>query len=483
MSSKIKVDTIENVAGSGNVSLGSGHNLVVPGNLTVDTSTFKVDASSNKVLVGTTTPASFPTRLFTVGDTSFDDTALEIRSSTGTTGRLYFTDASDTSTGAYKGGVVYDQTNDFMKFETNGGNERVRIDNSGRVGIGIAPDTTSAGKTLQINDTVINDDDGSPGYTHFTRNAYYNNAWKYIENGSAEMLMFHGGTTTISTTSADNSGGADAALTWVNTLTLQRDGDISLNGASESTQNHQTGSILTKNLTGTSNAFEEGPRIEGSASDGNGLRHGGVGVIRTSGTGGGVTSGCGIGIYTSANTYAGYTQSRNNSLTYYFSSYYFAPYFDDSSNLGDGSYRWDNIYATNSTINTSDEREKQQIKSLSDKEMKAAKSLSKLFKNYKWNSAVTEKGDDARTHTGVIAQEISKAMSDEGLDATKYAFFTKDTWWESTDSKTKEVIKHKFKEDIPKDAIEKERYGVRYPELFSFIFSSIESRLTALESK
>ena len=35
MSSKIKVDTIENVAGSGNVSLGSGHNLVVPGTLAI----------------------------------------------------------------------------------------------------------------------------------------------------------------------------------------------------------------------------------------------------------------------------------------------------------------------------------------------------------------------------------------------------------------------------------------------------------------
>ena len=34
MASTIKVDTIENVAGSGNVSLGSGHNLVVPGNIT-----------------------------------------------------------------------------------------------------------------------------------------------------------------------------------------------------------------------------------------------------------------------------------------------------------------------------------------------------------------------------------------------------------------------------------------------------------------
>ena len=33
MSSKIKVDTIENVAGSGNVSLGSGHNLVLQINI------------------------------------------------------------------------------------------------------------------------------------------------------------------------------------------------------------------------------------------------------------------------------------------------------------------------------------------------------------------------------------------------------------------------------------------------------------------
>jgi hypothetical protein len=30
---------------------------------------------------------------------------------------------------------------------------------------------------------------------------------------------------------------------------------------------------------------------------------------------------------------------------------------------------------------------------------------------------------------------------------------------------------------------ERTRLGVRYPELFSFIFSSIEARLTALESK
>ena len=46
MSSKIKVDTIENVAGSGNVSLGSGHNLVVPGTVSV---------TGASTLTGTTT--------------------------------------------------------------------------------------------------------------------------------------------------------------------------------------------------------------------------------------------------------------------------------------------------------------------------------------------------------------------------------------------------------------------------------------------
>lgn len=38
MASTIKVDTIENIAGSGNVSLGSGHSLVVPGNITASAS-------------------------------------------------------------------------------------------------------------------------------------------------------------------------------------------------------------------------------------------------------------------------------------------------------------------------------------------------------------------------------------------------------------------------------------------------------------
>ena len=53
MSSKIKVDTIENVAGSGNVSLGSGHNLVVPGNITGQgTAAITGNVTANTIALG-----------------------------------------------------------------------------------------------------------------------------------------------------------------------------------------------------------------------------------------------------------------------------------------------------------------------------------------------------------------------------------------------------------------------------------------------
>ena len=55
MASTIKVDTIENVAGSGNVSLGSGHSLVVPGNITASSSGVPLivnstNSNNNKVI-------------------------------------------------------------------------------------------------------------------------------------------------------------------------------------------------------------------------------------------------------------------------------------------------------------------------------------------------------------------------------------------------------------------------------------------------
>jgi hypothetical protein len=150
---------------------------------------------------------------------------------------------------------------------------------------------------------------------------------------------------------------------------------------------------------------------------------------------------------------------------------------NDIMDLGGEGGRFDDIFATNGTINTSDQNDKQDIASLTAKELNVAKKLSTLFKTFKWKNRVAEKGDKARTHSGIIAQDIQSAFSEEGLDASNYGLFTIGTWWE----KDKDI--YNTEEEAPSDATKKTRLGVRYPELFSFIFSSIEARLTALESK
>ena len=137
---------------------------------------------------------------------------------------------------------------------------------------------------------------------------------------------------------------------------------------------------------------------------------------------------------------------------------------DNAIDLGWSSGRFDDIYATNGTIQTSDENEKQQIASLTSAEITAAKAISKLFKTFKWNDKVEAKGDAARTHTGVIAQQVETAMTDAGLDASDYAFFISDTWTND-------------------DGNSQTRKGIRYPELLSFIGAATEQRLADLETR
>jgi hypothetical protein len=172
---------------------------------------------------------------------------------------------------------------------------------------------------------------------------------------------------------------------------------------------------------------------------------------------------------------------------------------DNELDLGGSSTRWDDIYATNGTIQTSDRNEKQQIASLTDAEMTAAKTISTLFKTFKWNSAVDEKGDAARTHTGVIAQEVEQAMTDAGLDAGDYAFFISTTWWETEtevpaveadpengveakDAYTR-TDTYETQEEAPEGATERTRKGIRYPELLSFVGAATEQRLASIETR
>ena len=201
---------------------------------------------------------------------------------------------------------------------------------------------------------------------------------------------------------------------------------------------------------------------------------------------------------------------------------------DNSIDLGRPDVRFDDIYATNGTIQTSDANEKQQIAALTDAEITAAKTISTLFKTFKWNSAVEGKGDAARTHAGVIAQDVEAAMTAAGLDAGDYAFFISSTWWETqTDVPAVDAVDAVYEgvvipavldddgneveaerteqrtvteaveavaaytrtdtydtaEEAPAGATERNRKGIRYPELLAFVGAATEQRLANIETR
>ena len=91
-----------------------------------------------------------------------------------------------------------------------------------------------------------------------------------------------------------------------------------------------------------------------------------------------------------------------------------------------------------------------------------------MLKAFKWNSAVEQKGEKARIHFGVIAQEVKQAFESEGLNPDDYALFCFDEWNE---------IEEEVKDEdgnvlIPKRSAGN-RYGIRYDELFAFIIAAL----------
>jgi hypothetical protein len=159
---------------------------------------------------------------------------------------------------------------------------------------------------------------------------------------------------------------------------------------------------------------------------------------------------------------------------------------DDSLDLGASFARFDDLFATNGTIQTSDRNEKQDIEELNDAEKRVAVVAKGLMRKFRWKSKVAEKGDKARTHFGIIAQDLQDAFTAESLDASKYAMFCSDTWWEkeisvdAVEADNEKGIEAKdaytytdTKQEATTGYTEKTRLGVRYSELLAFIISAI----------
>jgi len=125
------------------------------------------------------------------------------------------------------------------------------------------------------------------------------------------------------------------------------------------------------------------------------------------------------------------------------------PSTDNNADVGSASLRWRTIYAGTGTINTSDANLKQDIESLEAAEISAATAIRGLIKKFRFVDAVADKGDDARIHVGVIAQEVEQAFIDAGLDPRRYGLFCEDELEDGT-----------------------KRLGIRYDELLAFVIAA-----------
>ncbi len=116
-----------------------------------------------------------------------------------------------------------------------------------------------------------------------------------------------------------------------------------------------------------------------------------------------------------------------------------SPATNNTYTLGNATYRFTEVYATNGVINTSDRREKKDIYN-TDLGLDFINKLRPI--TYRWNTGV-----DDDVHYGLIAQEAEKAIAEVGI-SEKTSIVTHD---ETTD-----------------------RYGVRYSELISPLIRAIQ---------
>lgn len=170
---------------------------------------------------------------------------------------------------------------------------------------------------------------------------------------------------------------------------------------------------------------------------------------------------------------------------------------DNAMSLGSASFRASVVYAGTGTINTSDIREKQDIRPLSVAEHAVAMRIKARMKAYRWRAAVAEKGPAARIHFGAMAQEVAEDFVAEGLDPSQYALFCYDSWeakeavyesWEAEEAEYKTVIDGPGA--APRTYLTKparpagsalispavqagDRFGLRYDELLCFLMAAL----------
>jgi hypothetical protein len=150
------------------------------------------------------------------------------------------------------------------------------------------------------------------------------------------------------------------------------------------------------------------------------------------------------------------------------------PAVDNTHTLGDASFRWDQLFAANATINTSDVRCKQDIDLIEDKILDTWGKIE--WVKYRWIDRVELKGENARSHFGLIAQHIKTVFESDGLNPFEYGILCFDSWPEQPEEveeveaeydENQNLIQESFTRIITPFRAAGDVYGIRYEQAFA----------------
>lgn len=115
----------------------------------------------------------------------------------------------------------------------------------------------------------------------------------------------------------------------------------------------------------------------------------------------------------------------DNVTSVVFQNYAFRPQntWGGKISLGDSSRKWEEVFATKSTINTSDKNKKQDVTPIPEKYERIFDAIEPVVYRLKNE---TKQDDHDRIHIGAIAQQFEEACKKEGVNAEELSFFCKD---------------------------------------------------------
>lgn len=166
----------------------------------------------------------------------------------------------------------------------------------------------------------------------------------------------------------------------------------------------------------------------------------------------------------------------------------FGPCITKNYNLGNSNYRWKQLYATTTTINTSDRNLKKDFKTFDSDDR-----YTQFFMDLKPMIFKMKDGESGRDHFGFIAQDVEDSLLNLGYTSLDFAGLCKDAKCIEQKKPTKEERrnkKFKFQEELPLDLDEngnvQYEYSLRYQEFISlntYMIQKLYNKIESLENE